>query len=37
MPDAMLSFKIGPVQPFIEAARTLRDLWSGSYTPHGPA
>ncbi len=36
----MLSFKIGPVQPFIEAARTLRDLWSGSYllswlTAHG--
>jgi CRISPR-associated protein Cmr2 len=31
MPDAMLSFKLGPVQPFIEAARTLRDLWSGSY------
>ena len=31
MSDAMLSFKIGPVQPFIEAARTLRDLWSGSY------
>ncbi len=40
MPDAMLSFKLGPVQPFIEAARTLRDLWSGSYllswlTAHG--
>lgn len=31
MATAMLSFKIGPVQPFIEAARTLRDLWSGSY------
>ncbi len=31
MSTAMLSFKIGPVQPFIEAARTLRDLWSGSY------
>ena len=28
---AILSFKLGPVQPFIEAARTLRDLWSGSY------
>ncbi len=31
MSDAILSFKLGPVQPFIEAARTLRDLWSGSY------
>lgn len=31
MATAMLSFKLGPVQPFIEAARTLRDLWSGSY------
>lgn len=28
---AIVSFKLGPVQPFIEAARTLRDLWSGSY------
>src|SRR5258708_28194604 len=28
---AMLSFKLGPVQPFIESARTLRDLWTGSY------
>jgi hypothetical protein len=28
---AFLSFMIGPVQPFIESARTLRDLWSGSY------
>lgn len=27
----LLSFMIGPVQPFIESARTLRDLWSGSY------
>lgn len=27
---AMLSFSLGPVQPFIEAARTVRDLWSGS-------
>lgn len=40
MPNALLSFKLGPVQPFIEAARTLRDLWSGSYllswlTAHG--
>ncbi len=40
MSTAMLSFKLGPVQPFIEAARTLRDLWSGSYllswlTAHG--
>ncbi len=28
--EAFLSFAIGPVQPFIEAARSLRDLWSGS-------
>ena len=28
---ALLSFKIGPVQPFIEAARSLRDLLTGSY------
>jgi len=28
---ALLSFKIGPVQPFIEAARSLRDLHTGSY------
>jgi CRISPR-associated protein Cmr2 len=28
---ALLSFKIGPVQPFIEAARSMRDLLSGSY------
>ncbi len=27
---AFLSFALGPVQPFIEAARSLRDLWSGS-------
>lgn len=27
---AFLSFSIGPVQPFIEAARSVRDLWSGS-------
>ncbi|MGH7856949.1 MAG: type III-B CRISPR-associated protein Cas10/Cmr2, partial [Candidatus Binatia bacterium] len=26
----LLSFSIGPVQSFIAAARTLRDLWSGS-------
>lgn len=25
-----LSFSVGPVQPFIAAARTVRDLWSGS-------
>ncbi|MDY3562991.1 type III-B CRISPR-associated protein Cas10/Cmr2 [Gemmata sp. JC673] len=40
MSTALLSFKLGPVQPFIEAARTIRDLWSGSYllswlTAHG--
>jgi CRISPR-associated protein Cmr2 len=28
---ALLSFHLGPVQPFIEAARTTRDLWAGSY------
>ena len=28
---ALLAFSLGPVQPFIAAARTLRDLWSGSY------
>lgn len=27
---AFLSFSIGPVQSFISAARSLRDLWSGS-------
>lgn len=27
---ALLSLSIGPVQPFIEAARSVRDLWSGS-------
>ncbi len=27
---AFLSLSIGPVQPFIEAARSVRDLWSGS-------
>lgn len=27
----LLRFSIGPVQPFIECARTLRDLWTGSY------
>ncbi|MDP2324893.1 MAG: type III-B CRISPR-associated protein Cas10/Cmr2, partial [Gammaproteobacteria bacterium] len=28
---ALLSFKLGPVQPFIEAARSMRDLLTGSY------
>jgi CRISPR-associated protein Cmr2 len=28
---ALLSFSLGPVQPFIAAARTVRDLWAGSY------
>lgn len=38
MPDdlppgkALLSFFLGPVQGFIEAAKTTRDLWAGSYT-----
>jgi len=27
---ALLSFNLGPVQSFIEAARSVRDLWSGS-------
>lgn len=27
---ALLSFSLGPVQAFIEAARTVRDLWAGS-------
>lgn len=27
---AFLSFSVGPVQQFIAAARTVRDLWSGS-------
>ena len=27
---AYLSFALGPVQPFIQAARSVRDLWSGS-------
>jgi CRISPR-associated protein Cmr2 len=31
MNQALLSFSIGPVQDFIAAARTLRDLWTGSY------
>ncbi len=28
---ALLSFTIGPVQTFIAAARSVRDLWSGSW------
>lgn len=28
---ALLRFHLGPVQSFIAAARTTRDLWSGSY------
>ncbi|MCX7872592.1 MAG: type III-B CRISPR-associated protein Cas10/Cmr2, partial [Verrucomicrobiae bacterium] len=28
---AFLKFQIGPVQEFIAAARSIRDLWSGSY------
>ncbi len=27
---ALLAFAVAPVQPFIEAARSVRDLWSGS-------
>lgn len=29
-PQALLSVALGPVQPFIAAARSLRDLWTGS-------
>lgn len=29
--DSHLLFSIGPVQDFISAARTTRDLWAGSY------
>ncbi len=28
---AFLKFQLGPVQEFIAAARSIRDLWSGSY------
>lgn len=28
---ALLAFSLGPVQSFIAAARTVRDLWTGSY------
>ena len=28
---AFLKFQLGPVQDFIQAARSTRDLWSGSY------
>jgi CRISPR-associated protein Cmr2 len=30
-PKALLSFFLGPVKSFLEAARPLRDLWTGSY------
>jgi len=29
--SALLKFQIGPVQEFIQSARSTRDLWSGSY------
>lgn len=29
-PEALLSIVLGPVQPFIAAGRSLRDLWTGS-------
>lgn len=29
--NSFLLFTLGPVQSFIKAARTVRDLWSGSY------
>lgn len=28
---ALVAFSLGPVQPFIAAAQSLRDLWTGSY------
>ncbi len=31
MPKYYLSFSISPVQDFVSAARTTRDLWTGSY------
>src|SRR5262245_50113999 len=31
MANAFLLFTLGPVQGFIKAARTVRDLWAGSY------
>mgnify|MGYP000285992235 CR=1 FL=1 len=31
MGESLIAFNITPVQPFIAAARTARDLWSGSY------
>lgn len=30
-PTSLIKFQIGPVQDFIAAARSTRDLWSGSY------
>lgn len=29
--QSVLLFSVGPVQPFIAASRTLRDLWTGSF------
>ena len=29
--SSLLSFFLGPVQPFIASARSVRDLWSGSF------
>lgn len=31
MDKALIKFQVGPVQPFIEGAKTVRDLWTGSY------
>src|SRR5258707_1336608 len=31
MPGALLAFHAGPVQEFIRAAQSARDLWTGSY------
>lgn len=31
MESGLLAFSLGPVQDFIAAARTIRDLWTGSY------
>lgn len=31
MAESLIAFNITPVQPFIAASRTARDLWAGSY------
>src|SRR5208283_1178022 len=34
--SSLLSFFLGPVQPFIASARSVRDLWSGSFLLRAP-